>query len=548
LNELTAASGGVKRILWYTPGESTPRLTARLSGDAPSDRVVFRQRETEFECVCTGGVDETVRFLHHYYANLLVIDLRHDHADYTRRVTAGLELLDILDHPEDLERRYGFHRIIVLVDGPDADAVDRLIAELGARGVGRILRDRSNGSAEFVQRVRDEAVSMILDRQVGKTALAASGGGITGIYFELGALKCLDDVTTPGVNAFEMYFGISAGAVVSSVLSVGYSVDEFMAAIAGVEGGRIPPLDLRLVRFDNVNWPDIARRLKSVGQSALYSLRSLMLDREMPSINNMVLDYSALVGPPFRSDHFEKLLRRILTQQGVSNDFRDLRKPLFVGASDQDRRVHVLFGSEGWDDVPISKAVQASLSVHPAFNSVEIRGRYYEDGAVTRTSDFVEAIDRGADLVMVIDPFVPYVSKAPGTVNRRGVLYNIDQDIRSLSYTRFENTRNWVLRKVPHVSSYTFLPSNRLRRVLSRNPMDHRPFMEIWRGAYISTYERIRVLCHRLRGDLHIHGIELDLDRATEVAERLKRTPLPTFEDFFPDRKVKIRKPPLCCS
>jgi predicted acylesterase/phospholipase RssA len=352
---------------------------------------------------------------------------------------------------------------------------------------------------------------------------------------------------TPGVNQFDLYFGISAGAVVTSVLAAGYSVDEFMAAIAGFEGGRVPPLDLRLVRMSNVNWPDIAERLSSAGQAALFSLRSLILDRDVPSLSNMVLDYSALVGPPFRSNGYEEMLRNVLEQPGATNDFRDLQRPLFVGASDQDRRAHVLFGSEGWDDIPISKAVQASLSVHPAFSSVEIGGRYYEDGAVTRTSDFVAAIERGADLVMVVDPFVPYVSKAPGTVSRRGVLYNIDQDIRSLSYTRFENTRNWVLRKVPHVSSYTFLPSNRVRRVLSRNPMDHRPFMEIWRGAYLSTYERLKVVCHRLRGDLQFHGIELDMDKAHEVASRLKATPLPAFEDFFPDRKVEIRKPPLCC-
>jgi hypothetical protein len=43
--------------------------------------------------------------------------------------------------------------------------------------------------------------------------------------------------------------------------------------------------------------------------------------------------------------------------------------------------------------------------------------------------------------------------------------------------------RNWVLRKHPHVSSYTFVPANRLRRLISQNPMDHRPYLEIWRGA-----------------------------------------------------------------
>ena len=43
------------------------------------------------------------------------------------------------------------------------------------------------------------------------------------------------------MNSFDMYFGISAGAVVTGVIAMGYSVDEFMAALAGVPGGRICP-------------------------------------------------------------------------------------------------------------------------------------------------------------------------------------------------------------------------------------------------------------------------------------------------------------------
>ncbi len=206
----------------------------------------------------------------------------------------------------------------------------------------------------------------------------------------------------------------------------------------------------------------------------------------------------------------------------------------------------MLFGSEGHDHIPISFAVQASLSVNPAFSAVQIDGRFYEDGAVTRTSDFVEAIERGADLVLVIDPFLPYVSRQVGANNRRGILYNIDQDIRSMSYTRFENTRNWVLRQSPEVSSYTFLPGNRVRRILSVNPMDHRPFLAVWQGAYLSTFQRIERLSHRMRGDLAVHGIALSLDRARAVADRLAKTTDPSFADFFPDRKVALRQPPLC--
>jgi len=71
------------------------------------------------------------------------------------------------------------------------------------------------------------------------------GGGITGLYFEIGALKCLEDCCSTGtLNACDLYFGISAGSVVTGMLANGFTVGEIMAGIAGVEGGRIPPFDL----------------------------------------------------------------------------------------------------------------------------------------------------------------------------------------------------------------------------------------------------------------------------------------------------------------
>jgi predicted acylesterase/phospholipase RssA len=378
---------------------------------------------------------------------------------------------------------------------------------------------------------------------VGKTAICASGGGITGIYFEMGALKCLDDcLTNCGVNDFHMMFGISAGAVVTSLLSVGYTPDEQMAAIAGVPGGRVPPLSLSLLRLSHFNHEDMRWRLRAAAAAGLQAFWDTLRGRGEDTADALFLEYTSLVGAPFHSSEFEVMLRRMLSLSGSRNDFRKLPIELYIGASDQDSRSHVLFGADGYDHVPISKAVQASLSVNPAFSSVPIDGRYYEDGAITRTSNFIEAIRRDATLIITLDPFVPYISKLPGVAHRRGVLYNIDQDIRTISFTRFMRARNSALREHPEVSSYTFLPSNTLRRLLSTNPMDHRPYLEIWKGAYLSALQRIEQLCHRLRGDLAEQGMLLDTARANQVAEQLRASKTLSFEDFFPDRTVEIDK------
>ena len=195
----------------------------------------------------------------------------------------------------------------------------------------------------------------------------------------------------------------------------------------------------------------------------------------------------------------------------ATNRFADLARPLFIGATDQDSRQHVLFGSEDCPVIPISKAIQ-----------------------------------QGANVIFLIDPFVPYISETAGFNHDRGVFYDIDQDIRTITHKRFENTRNWLLRKHPDVSAYTFIPSNNVRKIMSINPMDHRPYMEIWRAAYISTLNRIVELRHRMRGDLLSHGIFIHTDNAEKVAARLDKTLSPSFADFFPDRRIRIAAPPLC--
>ncbi|MBL0194251.1 MAG: hypothetical protein IPQ09_08530 [Myxococcales bacterium] len=318
-----------------------------------------------------------------------------------------------------------------------------------------------------------------------------------------------------------------------------------MAAIAGHPGGRIAPLDLRIFRLGHLDVSGFARRLGFAAKTAWTGLTRPLRRARGLSREQLLFDYVDLVAPPFRADRFETTLRAILTAPGATNDFARLGGRLFVGATDQDARTHVLFGDETHSDVPISRAIQASLSINPAFSATPIGGRYYEDGAITRTSNFVEAMRRGATLIFVLDPFLPYVARTPGYNDRRGLLYNIDQDVRTISYTRYEATRNSVLRKHPDVSTYTFVPANRLRRLISQNPMDHRPYLEIWRGAYLSTLKRLTHLRHRLEGDLRVHGVGLAFDRAAAVAERLERARTLRFDDFFPDGVVSLRTPPL---
>ena len=495
--------------------------------------------------------------LRHRFFNLVLLDVRgagHPGARLQSDFKKTLRLLDLMDEEHDVERRYGFHRILAMVSGPDSIEVDRMITTLGGRGVGSVLRDTSTcpldaecpklpRASKFCRKVLDELIRMAGSRKAGRVALCASGGGITGIYFEMGALKCLDDCLPAGaLNSLDMYFGISAGSVVTGILANGFTIDEFMASIAGTPHRRVPPVSLSLLRLSHLNFRTLTSPLERLMKAVGSSFVDLLKGKSPVTFETLFLEYNNLLTAPFQGDGFEKILRRLFTASGSTNDFRRLRRRLYIGTTDQDSREHVLFGEAPFDDVPISKAIQASISINPAFTATKIGDRYYMDGAVTRTSNFVEAIRKGATLIFAIDPFVPYVSKTPGFALDRGVLFNADQDIRTLSFTRFEKNRSWVLRRHPEVSQYTFLPANRLRKVMSVNPMDHRPYFQIWKGAYLSTLQRIRLLKHRLAGDLAAHGLNLDTTRAEAVARHLESVESPVLADFFPKGKLTIRR------
>ncbi len=552
-----------KRILYFAPSRAHSESLFGVLGSVPGAAraredggTAFRLDDITLRFVLRQDVVEAHEALHHGYYNAVVLDLRTMSGRSTRleeHFEKTMQLLDLMDAEPDIELRYGFHRILALISGHDSAQVDDLIRRLGSRGIGHVLRDpsvcyldsscsRLPTPAKFGKLVADELVRMTTASRKGLRALCASGGGITGIYFEMGALKCLADCLPPGaLNAFDMYFGISAGAVLSGILANGYSIDEFMAAIAGHPCERVPRVDLSVLKVAHVNLASLAMPFENALRGFARNLSDVVRGKANPSFSSLFLDYSDLLTAPFQADGYESMLRYLFTRPGATNDFRKLHRRLYVGATDQDAREHVLFGDPGFDSIPVSKAIQASLSINPAFSSTKIGERYYVDGAVTRTSDFTEAIRKGADLIFVLDPLVPYVSKgAAGFANRRGLLYNADQDIRTVSYTRFETTRHWVMRQRPDVSLYTFLPANRLRKVLSVNPMDHRPYLAIWRGAYLSTLQRIHLLRHRMCGDLATHGLALDTSRAEAVAARLAAAPSVAFADFFPDGKVEV--------
>lgn len=127
----------------------------------------------------------------------------------------------------------------------------------------------------------------------------------------------------------------------------------------------------------------------------------------------------------FDSAPFERCLRRLYGSGGRTNDFRELRRRLFIVATNLNTGEAALFGQSGLEHVPISRAIQASTALPGLYSPVEIDGETYADGAPLRTmhaSVVLEAGDGGSRKrdVDLTDCGLPVVlSQTPRSLIRR---------------------------------------------------------------------------------------------------------------------------------
>jgi NTE family protein len=527
----------------------------RAVADQSEHRWVGAGLDLRFELV-TSPAEAAARTASRYYA-LAVVDCRvlpgGAPAQAAHQEHALHEFLELLRNEHDSDKRFPFERVAVLIGGGTVESCDRLLFDAGAHHVGLALRDRAlepdldpaaaaRARSAFLHELWDLAQTFLTGRKIGPIALCAAGGGITGVFYELGVLKCLDDAfANKTVSEFDMYFGISAGAIISAILANGISIDEAIHQMSGADPRHGLNLQLSIT---HLNLRDIPARFRSTFQHLRHYMAAVLRREERPSLANLTWQFAAMLGPWMQTDAIERRFSKWLRRRGCSNDFRALRHKLYIGATDQDLRDHVLFGEPPHDDVTISRAVQASTAIHPFFASVEINGRRYTDGFVTRTSNIAAAIQKRASLVFVIDPFLPFVSETAGINAEHGVFWGVLQDYKTIAFTRFQQVTAEILRQNPQVTSFTFLPSNRMRRLLARNPMTASDFDAVVIEAYRSTYRRLRTLEARAKPRLEEHGIQLDLSIPAATVERLDQLARPRALDLVyqpaPDHSATV--------
>jgi predicted acylesterase/phospholipase RssA len=363
-----------------------------------------------------------------------------------------------------------------------------------------------------------------------KTALVLGGGGFTGGVYEIGALRALDLMAVNStVNQFDVYVGTSAGSFIAALCANGVTPEEMMRVVT--RQGKAPFRDIDIGDLLRPNLLEFART------GALLPLRVASLVRQVVAQRGQVSLMDVLTGLAeglpsgvYTGAGIESYLQKVLNEPGRSDAFGDLRRELYLTATDLDTCERIVFGAEGYDDVPISTAVRASGALPMVYAPVEVKGRELIDGGIVSTTNLDIAVEAGAKLVVVINPIVPFVNDFAGQVRTlRGTRPRrvSDMGFAQIGYQTFkllahqrlhEMAQHWEQR-YPGVDIVLIEPEPTDELMFQTSMMNFASRVEIARHGFQSVtkhlageYDRYREICGR-------HGIEISAKRVRKVVE-----------------------------
>jgi NTE family protein len=363
-------------------------------------------------------------------------------------------------------------RAIVVVDvSAGAVSVARVAGE---RRVAEVLVEPDAPRVVSVLRV------LLAHETAGRVALCLAGGGIEGLLYELGVLRALDEfLPGRGVVDIDLFYGISAGSIVASLLANGVRPDEI------ADGLRRGTHRLDKIRRRDLFDPNVGELARRVG-----GLVGALLGRSDARSAGSAA-YRAVPSGIFAGDRLTRYLRRQLQRPGMSDSFQRLRRPLYIGATDQDTHEAVVFGEPSTADVPVHQAVRASCALVPFYKPERIGQRYFVDGAFTRTTNMRVAARHGATLVLLVDPLVPVRVDQPGYVNKRGGVFGAMQGLKCLINGRFDKAEGAIRETYPHVAFHLFRPEGDEMKILSGSPMKFLYREEVEHLAYERTRRKL---------------------------------------------------------
>jgi predicted acylesterase/phospholipase RssA len=367
-------------------------------------------------------------------------------------------------------------------------------------------------------------------RRPSKTALVLGGGGFTGGVYEIGALRALDLLAVNStVNNFDVYVGTSAGSFVATMLANGVTPDEMMQVINKREASELEDLDLDKVL--KLNYLGFLQKAAMLPLRTAELVRRLIQMGDFSAIDVGVGLAEALPTGLYSNGGIADYVEEALAENGRIDDFRLLDNELYLTATDLDTCERLVFGEPGWDDVPISKAIECSTALPVVYKPVDLRGRQLVDGGIRSTTNVDIAVEKGAKFIIVVNPLVPYVNDFEqtiptvfGTRVRRvadmGLPAIANQAFRLIAHARLhEAVAQWE-EKYKGVDIILVEPEPNDELMFGTPIMDYSRRMQIARHGFESVTATLAKDYDRYKEIAERHGLEISERRVRRAVER----------------------------
>lgn len=381
-------------------------------------------------------------------------------------------------------------------------------------------------------------------RRRPRIGLALAGGGPLGAVYELGVLSALaESLQGIDLNELDVYVGVSAGGFIAAGLANGVSARKLTAMFVESETAD-EPLSPSILMKPALR--EYARRASSIPPLLLNSVWHYVSN---PMSANFFESFQrlsrAIPTGVFDNASIEHFLTRLFTAPGRTNDFRELRHKLFLVATNLDTGESVAFGTPGHDDIPISAAVRASAALPGLFPPVEIGDSYFVDGALKKTLHASVALDHGAELLLCINPLVPFDSQlaaSRGAPRQRklvedGLPVVLAQTFRALIHSRMQAGMSKYEKQYPGADVVLFEPNSDDADMFFTNMFSYSSRRRLSEHAYQKTRQELLRRYDELQPILARHGVSIRLDVLRDrdrqllgVSRRHRRAPMQVMD------------------
>ncbi|NJC87452.1 MAG: hypothetical protein FIB02_02805 [Desulfuromonas sp.] len=332
-----------------------------------------------------------------------------------------------------------------------------------------------------------------------KTALVLTGGGIMGAAYEIGAMTALDRLFARGFSSrrFDIYLGVSAGSVIATLLAGRIPADGLFSAISS---NRRSVFNWQRHDIFQPDWRVLLRTFGELPRKLLQVRRNYRHNRWVFNPRDLPhLLFEQFPAGVFSLEPMQRYLCRAFDTEGVCDDFAALRSELYIPAYDLDRGTRVVFGSQEHRNLHICQAITASCAIPLFFRPYAIDGHSYVDGSSGLATHLDIVIERGARLIVLVNPRVPFdndperaclpalSSGRCSTVADLGILFAWEQTQRIEAREKLRQDLGYYRQKHPDVDILVIEPGSDEALLFFQGPMSSLARTQVMHHGYALT-------------------------------------------------------------